>query len=273
MSNGPMSREDRRNIIMEDFRWLDEVKVHSIEGKLMLGDNDLPYNVGHVFLKKEFIEKWLMGFALGNDHGINYFPIEPWCALTGNGTRAVLVVDDESLKPVLLVPPLVAHKLTARDFTILRMASWYMHANSADTQRSNDPNLNLDGAKKVAEVMGQHKRVTYTEMIAPHFYETAGIVPVLEKRLYFIKDIINQPKLPVDQITKARPILYKHFRGEKPTKEEIAFIMEISKGSMNLSKTWEQLERQNDDYVEGEVRQEQAPAAQEAQAPSNPMEC
>jgi len=265
-----MSREDRRNIIMEDFRWLEEVKVHEIQGKLMLGDSDIPYNVGVVIYEKEFVEKWLMGFALGNRYGINYFPVEPWCAQTANGTRCALIVDEDH-KPVLIVPPLIAHQLTPEDFRLLRMASWRMHHNSADTQRANDPNLNLAITKRMAEQMKDHKRITYPDMILPEFYEKHGIVPVVEQLLYFIKDRINKKdEVRLADIDRARHIMYAFYHKKPVSKLDRAFIIELSKGQFSFEKCRAEWD--------GETPEEQAEKAEAAAAPKeekpfNPMEC
>lgn len=256
-----MSREDRKALIMEDFNWLDDIKVHNLNGKLLLGDAELPYNIGHIFYEKEFTEKYLMGFALGNAQGINYFPVETWCSFTNNGTRAVLVVDEEHT-PVLLIPPLLAHKLTARDFQIMRAVSWHMHHNSADTQFGKDPNLNLSLSKKISERLDETKRTTYPEMILPEFYEKKGIIPEVEQKIYFIKDQVRGKKDPVavDDLTKLRPIMYKHHRGEPVTKEERKFVTDMLRDKFD---------------IEGLTN---APAAakeaqQENKAPDNPLEC
>lgn len=257
-----MSREERKAIIMEDFRWLEDIKVHKIDGKLLLGDAELPYNIGHIFYEKEFVKKYLMAFALGNYHGINYFPIEFWASITNNGTRAVLVVDDDH-KPTLLVPPLLAHKLTPEDFRIMRAVSWHMHHQSADTQFGKDPNLNLRMSKEITNRMDETKRITYTEMILPEFYAKYNIVPEVEQKIYYIKDIVRGKKDPIsasDVNDKLRPIMYKLHKGEAITKDERAFVIDAVRDKFIIAGV-------NDNEPE------KAADTKQEKAPDNPLEC
>lgn len=258
-----MSREQRKALIMEDFNWLDDIKVHKIDGKLLLGDADIPYNIGHIFYEKEFVQKWLMGFALGNYHGINYFPLEKWAAMTNNGTRAVMVVDDDH-KPVLLIPPLLAHKLSAQDFRVMRAVSWHMHHQSADTQFGKDPNLNLRLSKEITNRMDETKRITYTEMILPEFFAKYNIIPEVEQKVYYIKDVIrgkNDPISNEDVNEKLRPIMYKLHKGETVTKEEKAFVVDAVRDRFVIAGV--------NDGEQAAAEKEQA----EDQTPDNPMEC
>ncbi|MGB3945556.1 MAG: hypothetical protein WBK76_01835, partial [Candidatus Saccharimonadales bacterium] len=66
-----MTKEMRDNIIQEDFGFLNEIVVHNVDGKLLMGDSSIPYNVGYIFYEKDFIRDWLMSFALGNNYGKN----------------------------------------------------------------------------------------------------------------------------------------------------------------------------------------------------------
>ena len=108
-------------IVKEDFRFLEDVKVHKVDGTLMLGDQELPYNVSKVMTEAEFVRDWIMGFALGNSLGINYFNSKDWLSFTNNGTRAVMIVENENQsKPIAVIRPLIAHNLTQNEVTIDR---------------------------------------------------------------------------------------------------------------------------------------------------------
>jgi hypothetical protein len=254
-----MSAEMRKDVIMEDFRFLDDIKIHNQDGKLMLGDDKMPFNISQIFYEKEFVEKWLMGFALGNQYGINYFRADEWFAFSGNGTRAVMVVDDNH-KPLLVIAPMIQHKLSQREFKILRAASMYIQQSNADTMRANDPNANLGVAKKLAEVLKDTKRITLPDMITPEFYEKHGIIPEVEQQVYYIKDKINEGRAKIDDITKVRHMLYANHKGQALTKEEREFLDVLSKGMFVFNeKTAEAAKTE----AVAEVREQ----------PSNPMEC
>lgn len=253
-----MSAEQRKDVIMEDFRFLDDIKVHNQDGKLMLGDGKLPFNVSHIFYEKDFVEKWLMCFALGNYYGINYFRAEEWFSFSGNGTRAVMVVDAEH-KPVLIIAPMIQHKLSQKEFKILRAASMYIQQSNADTMRKNDPNANLGVARKLAEALKDTKRITLTDMVTPAFYEKHGIIPEVEQQVYYIKDKINEGRAKIDDINNARHMLYANHKGQALSKEETEFLTQLSKGTFTFN--------------EKTAEAAQTEVAEERAQPSNPMEC
>lgn len=265
-----MTGDVRDLIINEDLGWLQQMKVHRVDGKLMLGeeDSDLPFNVSHIIEESEFVKKWLMPFALGNSLGVNYLPVKEWYEFTFNGTRAVLVVkqDEETGKmlPSLLVPPLISHSLTDDDRELLRKASAVIYVNSKDVMKANNMNANLEVAEilRNPEVGLKAKPLTMTELINPAFYEKYGIVPEVEQKVYYIRDIIRKgQETKLEDLTKARPILYRDHKGEPVTREEYRFLSELSLGEFN---------------IEGKV--ENAPntvdeAGEAPKTPDNPLEC
>lgn len=265
-----MTGDVRDLIINEDLGWLQQMKVHQVDGKLMLGEeeSDLPFNVSHIIEEAEFVKKWLMPFALGNSLGVNYFPVKAWYDFTFNGTRAVLVVkrDEETGKmlPSLLVPPLISHSLTDEDRELLRKASAVIYVNSKDVMKANNMNANLEVAEVLRdpEVGLKAKPLTMTELINPAFFEKYGIVPEVEQKVYYIRDIIHKgEEVAEEDLTKARPILYRDHKGLPVTREEYLFLSQLSKGEFN---------------IEGKV--ENAPTSVDEtgavpKTPDNPLEC
>ena len=252
-----MNKEDRDAIIEEDLGWLRDIKVHELGGKLMLGDAELPYNISHVFHEKEFVEQWLMCFALGNACGINYFRAQDWFAISNNGTRAVMVVDD-NLKPLVIIPPLLTHQLTPKDLAILRAASMHIYASSQDTMRQNDPNANLGVAREIIKSQKEAKRLTYQEMLPKEFFERHSIIPAVEQKVYYIKDQLHKGKLPVETLNKVRVLLYTHHKGEQVTKEDREFLNSVSLGELDFART--------------DAKEAAADESKPVQPP-NPMEC
>ena len=228
-----MTKEVRDQIIEEDFGFLKEITIHEVDGKLMMGDSKLPFNVGHIFYEKEFIRDWLMAFALGNNHGVNYFNADAWLSFTDKGAMYVMVVDDDH-KPLLVIPPMISSNMTPKDYAILRAASYQMQSVAADTFRKNDPNANLTLANHLKKHFDSIKRVTLTEMVNAEFYAKHGIIPEVEQQVYYIKDNINNGKAPIADITKSRDILYRNYRDEPVTEEEQAFINQLAKGEFTF---------------------------------------
>lgn len=252
-----MNKEQRQAIIAEDFGWLKEIQILKIDGKLMLGgDDNMPFNVAAVLRESDFVKDWLMGFALGKDHGVNYFNAPKWHEISNRGTQSVLVVDDND-QPVLLVKPLIAHNMTPHDFEMMRAVSRHIQQVQADTTRSQDPNASMGVASMVKKHI-QAKRLTITELVSPEFYAKYGIIPVVEQKIYYIKDIIRQNKAPIEDINKSRDILYRDHRKEPVTVEEYKFIEELSLGNF---------------IIEGKVETAPTTAVAEREAPSNPLEC
>lgn len=223
----------RQAIINEDFKFLDDIKIHNLNGTLMLGDEELPYSVGHVIKESEFVSKWLMGFALGNSIGINYFDTNGWLALTNNGTRSLMVVDDnDPTQPLLVIKPLISHNLTQNEIYVLRRLNERLHSLSADTTHGSSPNASMGLSNGVVDMLDDVKATTLTDMIPESFYEKHGVNPAAEQKLYYTKDVINKGKRSLEDINKLRPIFYRLEEGKNLTKEEIAFVKEMTNNEL-----------------------------------------
>ena len=251
-----MNKDTRAAIIDADLGFLNDITVHEIDGKMMMGNADMPFNVAVIFKEAEFVEKWLMGFALGNDLGINYFNSIAWHALTNKGTQAALVVDKDN-KPSLLVQPMISHSLTPHDFELLRLTSQHIQQVQSDVQRANDPNATMGAAQMLKERI-QAKRTSITDLVNPEFYAKYGIIPAVEQKIYYIKDIIRKGEAPIEDITKSRDMLYRDHRGEHVTDEEYQFLYTLSKGNF---------------IIEGKVGKTAIAAAADKEEPENPLEC
>lgn len=233
-----MTKTNLELIIENELGWLDDLQVQNIGGKLMLAEQDeeLPFNVSHVFEETEFVSKWLLPFALGNSFGISYFPWKEWFSFTYNGTRSVLVVkrgEDNKFNPVLLVPPLVTHQLSPEDHELLRRASQKIYANSQDAMKKNDINANMEVAKVLAnEQVGlKAKPMRLPDLISPSFFAKHDINPELEQNIYYIRDVIRKGmKTLIEDLNKAREIFYRRAKGEDVSKEELLFIYTLSLG-------------------------------------------
>jgi len=263
-----MTKQDRDDILKEDFAFLENVKVQEINGKLMMSDGELPFNVQTVLYEKDFVRDWMMAFALGNDHGKNYFgsKVNDWMAISGNGTRAVMVVDDDH-KAVLIIAPMISHNLSEREYRMLEQASRMIHSHSADTMKKNDPNANLGLAKALTKALDGKKRVTLTEMIAPEFYAKWGVIPEVEKQVVYIKDTLNNNKRPIEEINAIRPILYANYRKEPVTAEQVAQVNRLMTGNMEF--------QFNEESIKGvKLGTKQGPGGvEEKEAPVDPLEC
>lgn len=250
-----MQKSERDALIENDFGWLADIKVLNVNGRLMMGEGDMPFNVAAVLREKDFVKEWLMPFALGNDLGTNYFPTQKWYELSNRGTRAVLVVDDAD-KPVCLVRPLVSNNLTPRDFEMLKMVSKHIEQVQADTMRSTDPNATMGMARMVKENI-QAKRLTITDLVEPGFYAKHGINPSAEKKVYYIKDNINRGEADIKDINRSREILYRIEKNEKVSVEELKFLEKLSKGEF---------------IIDDKIKDAPTTAAERAK-PENPLEC
>lgn len=252
-----MNQGERDALLDSDLGFLNDITVHEIDGQLMMGDAELPFNVAVIFKESEFIAKWLMPFALGNDYGTNYFDSITWHRITNKGTQAALVVDDNTNAPVLMIRPMISHNLSTRDFDLLRITSRHIQQMQADTYKSNDPNASMPAAKLLREQISA-KRLTITDLVSAEYYERKGISPSAEKKVYYIKDHILRGTGKIEDINRSREILYKLEKGEHATTEELKFIHDLSKGEY---------------IVENAVSKVQADAAAERETPANPMEC
>lgn len=219
-------------MLKEDLAFLDDIVIHEVNGKKMMGNTNLPFNVAVIFEEEEFVKKWLIPFALGNDNGINYFPAIQWASMTNNGMQSAMVVDTDN-KPVLLVGPLTSHNLTPRDFELLRIASLQIQQNQVNEQTK----MNLAATMPTARMLDRElskARVTITDLVAPEFYAKHGINPKAEKKVYYIKDVINQGNAAIEDITKCRPLIYQLEEGKVLSQADYVFLNTISKGLLDI---------------------------------------
>lgn len=252
-----MDKTERDQILQEDFGFLEEMKIHEVDGKLMIGDGELPFNVESVLYEKQFVKEWLVAFAVGNSIGINTFDLDKWYDLSKNGSKSVMVVDDNH-QPVIIIPPLISNNLTARELEVLRISSAMMYANSQNTQSKSNPQANLKIANQVVDAIKDIKRRTFADLITPEFFEKYNIVPLVEQQFYYIqKRIVGTPLTPED-FKILREGLYRNHKKEKLSNEEIEVIARLSRGTFELNKPEEQ---------------QKTPEEQKKENVSNPFDC
>jgi hypothetical protein len=264
-----MTKQDREDILKEDFAFLDSVKVQNINGKLMMSDGEVPFSVATVLYEKEFVRDWLMPFAIGNDLGKNYFKVNEWFQISANGTRAVMIVDDDH-KPVLIIAPMINHNLTPREYQMMEQASRMMHSHSADTMKKNDPNANLGLAKALTKALDGKKRVTLTEMVAPEFYLKHGVIPEVEKQIYYIKDNLNNNSRDIKEINAIRPTLYANHRKEPVTQQQVAEVNRLMTGNTEFAFNEESIKGIKGGYERVTVS---GVNSKGKETPSDPLEC
>lgn len=257
----------RDMMIEEDLGWLAKLEVHNVDGKLMLGEesSELPFNVSHIMQEDEFVRKYLLAFALGNSLGINYFPLQQWFEFTFNGTRAVLVVkkveETGKFQPVLLVPPLITHSLTDEDRILLRRAAEVIYVNYNDSTKKNNLSANLEVSQVLAdpEVGLKAKPMTYADLINPEYFAEKKVIPEVEQKVYYIRDIICKgEKVSLEDLDKARDIFFRDHNNDKVTPAEWQFISKLTKGEF---------------IVEGKEVADTTSSSAEPKQSDDPLEC
>lgn len=265
MSNQPVSASYKQRIIEESFGWLKDYTVSEIDGKKMmtLKGETIPFNVADTITEDVFIRDWLMGFALGNHHGKNYFPMTEWLELSADGLQSVMVVDAEG-KPVLIIPPLVSNNLGPEQYRMFRHIEAAIKQISADTMRSTDPMASAGLVEGAENSLAKVKPRTVTDLISDWYYASKGIIPEVEQQVYYIRDNINSGQVTADDLSAARPILYKAYRNEPVTEQEKELINKLVKGQFDVDfGTGAAVTKQ-----QGDVHTPQGP-----QEEYNPLEC
>lgn len=250
--------EMKKRIIEESFGWLKDYTVTEVDGKKMMTakGETIPFNVACVIPEKEFIAEWLMGFALGNYHGHNYFRVQEWLELSADGLQSVMVVDDDN-KPMLIIPPLVSNNMGPDQYRMFRNIELAIKNISADSQRHADPMASAQLANVAEASLEQVKPRTITDLVSPWYFEQKGIIPEVEQQIYYIRDNINNGQVSADDLSKARPILYKARRNEPVNQEEKDLIERLVKGQFEV------------DFGTGAVKTE---TNQNSNAPGNDQE-
>lgn len=219
-------------IIEEAFGWLKDYSVTEIDGKRMMTakGEQVPFNVKAVLLESQFVRDWLIPFALGISNGRNYFPVAQWMDISEDGSQSVMVVTDEKPhKPLLIIPPLSSNNMGPEQFRAFRKIEHAIKVIANDGQRSADPMASAALAGQSKNALKDVKQRTITELVSPWYYESKGIVPLVEQQLYFIYENINNKAISLDELSAARPILYKAHRNEFVSNEEKELINRLVK--------------------------------------------
>lgn len=218
----------------EDFNIFKNLEVTNVNGKLMLGsEENLPFSVEHVMEEHEFVRVWLRQFALGNSIGINYFNLRGWNGISAMGQKSVMVVDND-MKPVLVIPPLLSTNLTEPARRMLQRANVAIY-NIANTPSNKGIMSATSGAaSQVANALDNIKRLTYTDLVPDWYYEKHNVNPSIEQQVHYIKDVINAGTDVRESLNEAKDILIKLGKGESITIKESEFLKNITRGEFDI---------------------------------------
>jgi hypothetical protein len=253
----------RERMIESAFGWLRDVDTIEVDGKRMMvnkGDNK-PYNVADIIKESDFIRDWLMLFALGREHGLNYFPTQEWIDLSGDGLQSVMVVDDNN-RPLFLIPPLVTTNMGPEHQKMLRDLEQAIKQIAADEQLKHLPDASAHLAHHVENGLASVKPKLITDMVPQWYYAKHQIIPEVEKQVNYIRQVVN-PRATVDDLNKARPILYRAFKKEPVTADEKKFITELTDGLFKFEES----------TSETAVKQNEAKDQDEPDQEFDPLEC
>lgn len=257
--NVPQTRDltpVEKRALNEDLHFLTEMSIHNADGKRYLGTEKRAFNIGWRLSESQFVREWLIQFALGNDSGINYFNGNLWVEETNKGRLCVEVyADNNPDKTVLIIPPIIATSLNINDYAVIRKAVEIMNSNIADENKTMNPDSNLPVARELAKYLNG-KRTTLTDMVPEHFYKKHGVVPLVEKQCFFIRDVINADKeLDVDDLYKLREILYRKHSEEVISVKDREFCDGLSRGNIQ----WEKVKENDNTNNSNEEKDEDDP--------------
>jgi hypothetical protein len=229
------ARSTKQAIIEESFGWLKDYTVSEVDGKRMMTmkGETVPFNVATVIDEQEFLRDWLMGFALGNYHGHNYFKVQQWLELSADGLQSVMVVDANN-KPMLIIPPLVSNNMGPEQYRMFRSIEMAIKQISADSMLRDNPMASAALTKTSGASLANVKQRTITDLVSDWYYAKHDIIPEVEQKIYYIRDNINQGQVKAEDLSRARPILYKAHRNEPVTQEEKDHINKLVKGQFDV---------------------------------------
>lgn len=227
-------KTDRERMIESAFGWLRDVDVMEVDGKKVMVNKGetVPYNVAEIIKESDFIRDWLMLFALGRDHGLNYFPTQDWIDISGDGLQSVMITTDEG-RPLFLIPPLIVTNIGPKEQRMLRNLELAIKQIAADEQMKHLPHASAHLAHKVGDGLAGVKPFSITDMVPDWYYASKGIIPEAEKQVNFIRQRVN-PAATIEELNRSREIFYKILRKEPVTTEEKKFIVELTKGSYSF---------------------------------------
>lgn len=164
--------------------------IVEIDGKKYLTDDDgEPVNVSHYMSETEFLNDWLLGFAIGYVYDKTFFDFNRWGEFTEQGKWEVAVTDDNDPKKILfIVPSLLSMNLDDQTATGLTVASKHMsQAKSAVDRVGVASNFLNQGKLFIAEIMKDRER-TLTDLVPSWFYEKWKVRPTVVQQMIFCRE-------------------------------------------------------------------------------------
>lgn len=231
-----------RDLIIEDaFGFLKELETQEKDGRHYIISEGVPITIVHLLTQEEFVKDWLVPFAVGNDLGINYFPIGKWLEISTGGSGNVGVVDKDG-KLDFVIPPVLANKLTVEEYQLLKKLNLAVSNIQQDQIQKNNPMATAGLSNAVTEKLSEIPRMLYSDMIPERIFKRYGIDPNFEKSIYYVKDILNEGNIEKEELEAFRKFLYETQSEEpirKPTEEEKQLVQRITKGEYILQEPTE----------------------------------
>lgn len=191
----------QKAVMREDFHWLGELKVDTIDGQRAIRDESGAFIISDVEISESaFVSRWLDQFALGYVGETNYFDATAWGKFTHGHQNGVIIVSDEG-KPLFVIPPLSRAQFTPMEQAILDLAhKSYTDASSAE--KHGDTNRAQEIINSTTEIIKEYvsdDSISITDLVPDWFYEKYDVVPYIKRSMLFCRDVYGlNPSIAAD---------------------------------------------------------------------------
>lgn len=189
--------------MMEDFKFADSVGVTPINGEQYLTTEGVPLNAYTEMTESEFVEKWLLPFAVNDTTGVNYFNFIEWGKISNQHTMSVLVIDDNDPKKILLViKPISGYQMTPIERDIMRQTSAAMANSAREIMEGQTPQLDgKDIVDKASTFLDPEKaRIPMHDLIPIDFYHKHNVYPEALRKAFYVRDVVFEGKADMETL-------------------------------------------------------------------------
>lgn len=238
------------------FGYLKTVGRAEVNGKGYLTVDGKIVNAATNMGETEFVQTWLVQFALGYIKEKPYFDFQTWLSITKEGSASVIVHEDsDPEKIIFVINPLSDASLTPEESGMLSVVSRYMSHAQGATEDYRISKILREGKEVITEKFSG-KSTTLTELVPGWVYDKYKVIPQVMKWMIYCRDTYGL-RNDLEDWPFAEKCFTKVYNKETLDPTEVRFLDLLTNGDFKIPEG------------QAPIKKEQEPLSKEI----NPFEC
>ncbi|QDJ97212.1 hypothetical protein D9_0150 [Aeromonas phage D9] len=228
-------------------------KIAEINGRDFIQTPDGEFLEHVVMEEKYFVENWLAQFALGWVGDKCYFDFNAWGKMTIGHTRGVIIVDEDG-QYVLDIPKFSQAMLPAEAKAVLDQCATNAGVANLipdESEKTRLINTLAEQAKMISEIAEGQDPLDITKIIPTEYFARHGLNNLVMYDTILIRDRYGVKN--DDDVARIEKILTQWTTERKASKEDKAFIVEITKGDFIFDTEEDMVEQVSSNIVEDDT--------------------